>query len=240
MDAFTSADAKFTAAGDARQPQLPRGRRRRACGRASHRERARRHRAPCSAPAIAGARRGHRVDRRVRRPHLVAARECGDRAPARPGEVRRRPPFDTPWPARSTSKAASSCRSRGRGSSGCRSGPHPGEVHQDAGRSATTSSWSTAFARRCRSIAATVRALADRRFGVGCDQVLRGRAAAQGDADFRYRIFNADGGEVEQCGNGARCFVVFVRDHGLTDKREIRVETASGRHRAARSRTTAR
>jgi diaminopimelate epimerase len=51
---------------------------------------------------------------------------------------------------------------------------------------------------------------------------------ARGDADFRYRIFNADGGEVEQCGNGARCFVVFVRDHGLTDKREIRAETAGG------------
>ena len=53
-------------------------------------------------------------------------------------------------------------------------------------------------------------------------------AATRGDVDFRYRIFNADGGEVEQCGNGARCFVVFVRDHGLTDKREIRVETAGG------------
>ncbi len=72
-----------------------------------------------------------------------------------------------------------------------------------------------------------VRALADRRFGVGCDQVLLVEPA-QGDADFRYRIFNADGLEVEQCGNGARCFVVFVRDHGLTDKREIRVETAGG------------
>ena len=46
--------------------------------------------------------------------------------------------------------------------------------------------------------------------------------------DFRYRIFNADGGEVEQCGNGARCFVKFVRDRGLTDKREIRVETLGG------------
>jgi diaminopimelate epimerase len=75
--------------------------------------------------------------------------------------------------------------------------------------------------------ATTVRALADRRFGIGCDQVLVVEAP-QGDADFRYRIFNADGGEVEQCGNGARCFVVFVREHGLTDKREIRVETASG------------
>ncbi len=73
----------------------------------------------------------------------------------------------------------------------------------------------------------TIRALADRRFGVGCDQVLVVEPA-QGDADFRYRIFNADGGEVEQCGNGARCFVVFVRDHGLTGKREIRVETKSG------------
>jgi diaminopimelate epimerase len=75
--------------------------------------------------------------------------------------------------------------------------------------------------------AATIRALADRRFGVGCDQVLVVEPA-QGDADFRYRIFNADGGEVEQCGNGARCFVVFVRDHGLSAKREIRVETAGG------------
>ncbi len=75
--------------------------------------------------------------------------------------------------------------------------------------------------------AATIRALADRRFGVGCDQVLVVEPA-QGDADFRYRIFNADGGEVEQCGNGARCFVVFVRDHGLSDKRELRVETAGG------------
>ena len=75
--------------------------------------------------------------------------------------------------------------------------------------------------------AQAIRTLADRRFGVGCDQVLVVEPA-QGDADFRYRIFNADGGEVEQCGNGARCFVVFVRDHGLTDKREIRVETAGG------------
>ena len=73
----------------------------------------------------------------------------------------------------------------------------------------------------------TIRAIADRRFGVGCDQVLVVEPA-RGDADFRYRIFNADGGEVEQCGNGARCFVMFVREHGLTDKREIRVETAGG------------
>lgn len=75
--------------------------------------------------------------------------------------------------------------------------------------------------------AAQIRELADRRFGVGCDQVLVVEPAA-GDADFRYRIFNADGGEVEQCGNGARCFVVFVREHHLTDKRELHVETAGG------------
>ena len=72
-----------------------------------------------------------------------------------------------------------------------------------------------------------IRRLADRRFGIGCDQVLVVEPAHQ-DADFRYRIFNADGSEVEQCGNGARCFVVFVREHGLTQKREIRVETAGG------------
>jgi diaminopimelate epimerase len=75
--------------------------------------------------------------------------------------------------------------------------------------------------------AAQIRALADRRFGVGCDQVLVVERA-RGAGDFRYRIFNADGGEVQQCGNGARCFVVFVRDRALTQKREIRVETASG------------
>jgi len=75
---------------------------------------------------------------------------------------------------------------------------------------------------------AQIRALADRRFGVGCDQVLVVERPVRHDTDFRYRIFNADGGEVEQCGNGARCFVVFVREHGLTDKRAIRVETAGG------------
>jgi len=72
-----------------------------------------------------------------------------------------------------------------------------------------------------------IRRLADRRFGVGCDQVLVVETA-RGDADFGYRIFNADGGEVEQCGNGARCFVVYVREHGLTDKQVIRVETLGG------------
>ncbi len=71
-------------------------------------------------------------------------------------------------------------------------------------------------------------ALADRHFGVGCDQILLVQAATRPDCDFRYRIFNADGGEVQQCGNGARCFVRFVHEQGLTPKREIRVETASG------------
>ena len=73
-----------------------------------------------------------------------------------------------------------------------------------------------------------IRRLADRHFGIGCDQVLVVERPQSGAADFRYRIFNADGGEVEQCGNGARCFVHFVRERGLTDKREITVETAGG------------
>lgn len=70
--------------------------------------------------------------------------------------------------------------------------------------------------------------LADRHFGVGFDQLLLVESPTRGDADFDYRIFNADGGEVEQCGNGARCFVRFVRDHGMTDKDRIRVNTRSG------------
>jgi diaminopimelate epimerase len=73
-----------------------------------------------------------------------------------------------------------------------------------------------------------LRRLADRHFGVGCDQVLVVQRPAGAGADFRYRIFNADGGEVEQCGNGARCFVKFVHAKGLTAKREIRVETLGG------------
>ena len=75
---------------------------------------------------------------------------------------------------------------------------------------------------------AQLKALADRRLGVGCDQVLVVEKAAGREADFRYRIFNADGGEVEQCGNGARCFVKFVHERGLTQKKRIRVETLSG------------
>lgn len=73
-----------------------------------------------------------------------------------------------------------------------------------------------------------LRLLADRHFGVGCDQILLVETAQHPEADFRYRIFNADGGEVEQCGNGARCFVRFVHDEGLTSKREITVETQCG------------
>ena len=75
---------------------------------------------------------------------------------------------------------------------------------------------------------AQLRFLADRKFGIGCDQILLVEPARQAGVDFRYRIFNADGGEVEQCGNGARCFARFVTDQGLTDKREIRVETQRG------------
>ncbi len=70
-----------------------------------------------------------------------------------------------------------------------------------------------------------IRYLADRRFGIGADQVLIVERAQVPGADFRYRIFNCDGHEVEQCGNGARCFAVFVREEGLTDKTRIRVET---------------
>lgn len=73
-----------------------------------------------------------------------------------------------------------------------------------------------------------VRRLADRHMGVGCDQLLLVEKPASDRNDFRYRIFNADGGEVEQCGNGARCFARFVLDEGLTRKQEIRVETAAG------------
>lgn len=72
------------------------------------------------------------------------------------------------------------------------------------------------------------RRIADRRFGIGADQILVVERPSRPDVDFRYRIFNADGGEVEQCGNGARAFVKFVVDKGLTEKREIRVETMSG------------
>ncbi|MBW8904795.1 MAG: diaminopimelate epimerase [Betaproteobacteria bacterium] len=73
-----------------------------------------------------------------------------------------------------------------------------------------------------------LRRIADRHLGVGCDQILVVERPQAAGADFRYRIFNADGGEVEQCGNGARCFVRFVHDRGLTRKRELTVETLGG------------
>jgi diaminopimelate epimerase len=76
--------------------------------------------------------------------------------------------------------------------------------------------------------AAQIRHLSNRNVGIGFDQLLVVERSRRADADFRYRIFNADGGEVEQCGNGARCFVKFVHARGLTDKREIRVETLNG------------
>lgn len=73
-----------------------------------------------------------------------------------------------------------------------------------------------------------IRIVADRHFGVGCDQLLLVEKAQMDDTQFHYRIFNADGSEVEQCGNGARCFARFVRETGLTDADEIDVGTASG------------
>jgi diaminopimelate epimerase len=73
-----------------------------------------------------------------------------------------------------------------------------------------------------------IQRIADRRHGVGCDQVLLVEAPGQPDADFRYRIFNADGSESGQCGNGARCFARFVRHRRLTAQREMVVETTSG------------
>lgn len=76
--------------------------------------------------------------------------------------------------------------------------------------------------------AAQYRFLADRHFGVGADQILSVRPAPAEGVDFQYVIHNADGGEVEQCGNGARCFMRFVREHGLTDKEQVRVQTLSG------------
>ena len=81
---------------------------------------------------------------------------------------------------------------------------------------------------RCNLRGSHIRRLADRREGIGCDQVLVVEAPRDPDADFRYRIFNADGREVEQCGNGARCVARFVRDRRLTNRFRIVLETASG------------
>ena len=73
-----------------------------------------------------------------------------------------------------------------------------------------------------------IRHIAHRKFGIGCDQLLVAQLPSQEDVDFRYRIFNSDGSEVEQCGNGARCFAQFVRRKGLTDKYIMKVETLAG------------
>ncbi|QFU77125.1 diaminopimelate epimerase [Halioglobus maricola] len=81
---------------------------------------------------------------------------------------------------------------------------------------------------RCKLRPRDFRNIADRRFGVGCDQILLVEPPGSPEVDFRYRIFNADGGEVEQCGNGARCFARFVREKKLTAKRVLKVETAGG------------
>ncbi|GAC1533565.1 MAG: diaminopimelate epimerase [Ramlibacter sp.] len=80
---------------------------------------------------------------------------------------------------------------------------------------------------RLQLLPSQYRWLADRHFGVGADQVLLVRPASDAAVDFEYAIHNADGGEVEHCGNGARCFVRYVREHGLTDKRTIRVRTVN-------------
>ena len=85
-----------------------------------------------------------------------------------------------------------------------------------------------AYTQTVKLSADEVRAIANRHFGIGCDQLLLVEKSTLPGIDFRYRIFNADGGEVEQCGNGARCFVRFVHDKQLTDKTEIQVETMGG------------
>jgi len=74
-----------------------------------------------------------------------------------------------------------------------------------------------------------LRRLGDRRFGVGADQILLVEPSRSADADFRYRIFNNTGDEVEHCGNGARCFVRYVHEHGLSDKRTVTVDTVNNR-----------
>lgn len=72
------------------------------------------------------------------------------------------------------------------------------------------------------------RRIADRHFGVGCDQILIVEKSTRADIDFKYRIFNSDGGEVAQCGNGARCFAAFVHEEGLSNEKILHVETLNG------------
>lgn len=85
-----------------------------------------------------------------------------------------------------------------------------------------------AVSQRIRLSADKVRKIADRRFGIGCDQLLIVEIPSRPDVDFKYRIFNCDGSEVENCGNGARCFAKFVLERKLTGKKSIKVETKAG------------
>lgn len=85
-----------------------------------------------------------------------------------------------------------------------------------------------AFTQPLRLTPEQFRLIGDRHFGIGCDQILLVEPPTLPDTDFNYRIFNADGDEVEQCGNGARCFARYVRDKGLTEKQEITVGTKAG------------
>lgn len=85
-----------------------------------------------------------------------------------------------------------------------------------------------AVSQRIRLSADKVRKIADRRFGIGCDQLLIVEIPSRADVDFKYRIFNCDGSEVENCGNGARCFAKFVLERKLTGKKNIKVETKAG------------
>lgn len=85
-----------------------------------------------------------------------------------------------------------------------------------------------AISQKLRLTPEKIRFIADRHFGIGCDQILLVEIPESSSVDFRYRIFNADGSEVENCGNGARCFARFVRDRKLTGKKIIKVETAGG------------
>ncbi|MDB9970995.1 diaminopimelate epimerase, partial [Porticoccaceae bacterium] len=84
-----------------------------------------------------------------------------------------------------------------------------------------------AVTQNVRITASMVRRLADRKTGIGCDQVLIIEPPAAADIDFNYRIFNCDGAEVEQCGNGARCLARFVHDRQLTGKKSIQVQTSN-------------
>jgi diaminopimelate epimerase len=85
-----------------------------------------------------------------------------------------------------------------------------------------------AISQRVNLTAGQIRFIAERRFGVGCDQLLLVENSEIDGIDFKYRIFNADGGEVEQCGNGARCFARFVKEKGLIESNKVVVETAGG------------